>query len=391
MLVDFFFALRQAGLQVSIREFLALLAALQQGVVGPSVEELYYLARLTLIKHETQYDRFDRVFQQYFKSVGVSTGEPAGHSGEMDASWLQQRLDDIRKRAPAAQRHEYEELAEALKQLLQEQTGRHAGGNKWVGTGGSSAFGNAGQHPEGIRIGGDSRTQSAVKVWETRLYRDYDDRRELGTRSFKTALQRLRKFARQGAADELALDDTIRATAHNGGVLDLKMRPARKSQIKVLMLLDVGGSMDAHIQLTEQLFSAARSQFRNMAFLYFHNCPYESLWRSAQRQPADVLPTWDVIHTYPSDTRLIFVGDATMSPHEILRPGGAVDYSNEEPGQTWLQRLTQAFPHFVWLNPVHESNWPHRQSLMLLRHLMQERMFPVTLDGLERGMQRLSK
>lgn len=387
MLVDFFFALRHAGLQVSIREFLALLEALQQGVIASSLEDFYYLARLILIKNEAHYDRFDRVFQHYFKGVG----EKVEQLHEIDREWLQQRLEDERKRAPAAQRHEYEQLSQALQQLLQEQTERHAGGNKWVGTGGTSAFGNAGQHPEGIRIGGESREQSAVKVWESRLYRDYDDQRELGTRSLKTALQRLRRFARQGAADELALEDTIRATAHNGGVLDLKMRPARKSQIKVLMLLDVGGSMDTHILLTEQLFSAARSQFRNMTFLYFHNCPYENLWRSAQRQPTDLLSTWDVIHTYPSDTRLIFVGDATMSPHEIARPGGAVDYSNEEAGETWLQRLTQAFPHFIWLNPVPENNWLHRQSLVMMRHLMQERMFPVTLEGLERGMRLLSK
>jgi len=269
--------------------------------------------------------------------------------------------------------------------------GRHEGGNKWIGTGGTSAFGNSGQNPEGIRIGGEGGNRSAVKVWDQRAYRDYDSELELGTRNIKVALRRLRKFAREGANEELALDDTIRATANNAGWLDLVMRPERKNKVKVLMLMDVGGSMDDHIARVEELFSAAKTEFKNMEFFYFHNCVYETLWKNNRRRHAERFATWDVIRKYPADTKLIFVGDATMSPYEIVQPGGSVEYNNEEAGAVWLQRFMHQFPKFVWLNPEPEGLWQYRQSITIIQQITSNRMYPVTMEGLERAMQMLSK
>ncbi len=388
MLIDFFFTLKDAKIPVSIKEFLLLLEALEKDVIDYSLDDFYYLARLTLVKDEAHFDKFDRAFAAYFK--GVST---LFEKKDIPLDWLLQRamreLSDEQK--AALEKFGYDRLMDRLKELLEEQKERHEGGSKWIGTGGTSPFGNGGYNPEGIRIGGESRHRSAVKVWEQRTYRDYDAEREIGTRNIKVALRRLRKFARQGAADELALDDTIRSTANNAGWLDIRMRPERRNNIKVLMLLDVGGSMDDHIQRTEELFSAAKAEFKNMAFYYFHNCVYDHLWRNNQRKHAERFATWDVLRKYTPDTKVIFVGDATMSPYEILHAGGAVDYHNEEAGAEWLQRFTRTFPSHIWLNPEPESIWEYRQSIAIIRRQMDNRMVPLTLEGLERGMRMLGK
>jgi uncharacterized protein with von Willebrand factor type A (vWA) domain len=389
MLIDFFFTLKDAKIPVSIKEFLILLEAMQKNVIAPSLDEFYYLSRMTLVKSETDYDKFDRAFGWYFKGVNeIFTGNPL-----IPADWLRARLEKALSQEERRQVEKlgYDKLAEQLNKLLKEQKERHDGGSKWIGTGGTSPFGHSGHNPEGIRIGGTTRNRNAVKVWEARNFRDYDDQRELGTRNLKVALRRLRKFARDGADEELALEETIRATAHNGGYIDIRMQPERKNNIKVLMLLDVGGSMDDHIARTEELFSAARTEFKNMDFYYFHNCVYDKLWRTNQRRHAERFATWDILHKYPPDTKLIFVGDATMSPYEVLAINGSVEYKNEEPGAEWLQRLTKAFPEHVWLNPEPEGMWPYRQSIAIIRKLMDDRMFPLTLEGLERAIRVLSK
>ncbi|MGF6273528.1 uncharacterized protein with von Willebrand factor type A (vWA) domain [Massilia sp. UYP11] len=389
MLIDFFRALREAKVPVSIREFLTLLEALQRQVILPSLDEFYYLARLTLVKDEAHFDKFDRVFGLWFKGVDAVFDEKA----EIPLEWLIKRFERELTPEQKAQLEKfgYDKLQQRLQELLKEQKERHAGGSKWIGTGGTSPFGHGGTNPEGIRIGGTGRNRSAVKVWEQRTFRDYDDERELGTRNLKVALRRLRRFARQGAADELALDDTIRATASNAGWLDIRMRPERKNRIKVVMLLDVGGSMDDHVERTEELFSAASSEFKNMEFYYFHNCVYDYLWKNNRRRHSERFDTWDVLRKYPPDTRLIFVGDATMSPYEVMAPGGSVEYNNEEPGAAWLARFVSTFPHFAWLNPEPEHLWQYRQSIALIRQIVNNRMFPITLDGLERAMRLLSK
>jgi len=389
MLIDFFRALREARVPVSIREFLTLLEALQRQVILPSLDEFYYLARLTLVKDEAHFDKFDRVFGLWFKGVDAVFDEQA----DIPLEWLIKRFERELTPEQKAQLEKfgYDKLQQRLQELLKEQKERHAGGNKWIGTGGTSPFGHGGANPEGIRIGGTGRNRSAVKVWEQRTFRDYDDERELGTRNLKVALRRLRRFARQGAADELALDDTIRATAGNAGWLDIRMRPERKNRIKVVMLLDVGGSMDDHIERTEELFSAASSEFKNMEFYYFHNCVYDYLWKNNRRRHSERFPTWDVLRKYPPDTRVIFVGDATMSPYEVMAPGGSVEYNNDEPGAAWLARFVSTFPRFAWLNPEPEHLWQYRQSIALIRQIMNNRMFPITLEGLERAMRLLSK
>jgi uncharacterized protein with von Willebrand factor type A (vWA) domain len=389
MLIDFFRALREAKVPVSIREFLTLLEALQRQVIPPSLDEFYYLARLTLVKDEAHFDKFDRVFGLWFKGVDAVFDEKA----EIPLEWLLKRFERELTPEQKAQLEKfgYDKLQQRLQELLKEQKERHAGGSKWIGTGGTSPFGHGGTNPEGIRIGGTGRNRSAVKVWEQRTFRDYDDERELGTRNLKVALRRLRRFARQGAADELALDDTIRATASNAGWLDIRMRPERKNRIKVVMLLDVGGSMDDHIERTEELFSAASSEFKNMEFYYFHNCVYDYLWKNNRRRHSERFDTWDVLRKYPADTRVIFVGDATMSPYEVMAPGGSVEYNNEEPGAAWLARFVSTFPKFAWLNPEPEHLWQYRQSIALIRQIMNNRMFPITLEGLERAMRLLSK
>ena len=389
MLIDFFFTLKDAKVPVSIKEFLILLEALDKQVIAPSLDEFYYLARTTLVKDEAHFDKFDKAFGHYFHGAQLLFDK----APEIPLDWLMKRMQ---RELTAEQRAKleklgYDKLMERLKQLLDEQKGRHEGGNKWIGTGGTSPFGNGGVNPEGIRIGGEGGQRSAVKVWEARAFRDYDGERERGTRNIKGALRRLRKFAREGLADELALDDTIRATAHNAGWLELKMQPERKNKVKVLMLMDVGGSMDDHIAQVEELFSAARSEFKNMEFFYFHNCVYETLWKNNRRRHAERFATWDVLRKYPPDTKLIFVGDATMSPYEIVQPGGSVEYNNEEAGAVWLQRFAHQFPKHVWLNPEPEGLWPHRQSTAIIPQLMADRMYPVTMEGLDRAMQVLSK
>ncbi|VVD88885.1 von Willebrand factor A [Pandoraea pneumonica] len=391
MLIDFFYTLRAAKLPVSVKEYLTLLEALQRQVIAPSLDEFYYLARLSLVKDEKHYDKFDQAFGAYFKGVQ----QLVDASGEVPLDWLKKRME--RELSPEDKARiqalgGLDKLMERLKQLFDEQKGRHEGGSKWIGTGGTSPFGNGGFNPEGIRIGGESNgNRTAVKVWDQRSYRDYDDTVELGTRNIKVALRRLRKFAREGAAEELDLDDTIRATAANAGWLDLKLVPERHNNVKVLMLLDVGGSMDDHIARTEELFSAAKSEFKHLEFYYFHNCVYDYLWRQNRRRHNERFDTWDVLRKYPPDYKLIFVGDATMSPYEVLQPGGSVEYNNKEAGAVWLRRFIDRFPKHAWLNPEPEALWQYRQSISVIRQLFANRMYPITLAGLETAMRTLSK
>ena len=389
MLIDFFFTLKDAKIPVTIKEFLTLLEAMEKNLIGQSMDDFYFLARLAMVKDEAHYDKFDRAFAQYFKGINGAFETDSA----IPLDWLLKRM--ARELTPeqkaALEKFGYDKLMDRLTELLKEQKERHEGGGKWIGTGGTSPFGNGGTNPEGIRIGGTGGNRTAVKVWQQRAYKDYDAERELGTRNIKVALRRLRKFARHGADDELALDATIRATASNAGYLDIRMQPERKNKIKVLMLLDVGGSMDDHVARIEELFSAARTEFKNMAFFYFHNCVYDTLWKHNRRRNTERFPTWDILRTYPADTRLIFVGDATMSPYEVLQPGGSVEYNNEEAGAEWLARFCHAFPKFVWLNPEPEGVWQYRQSISVIKQIMNNRMFPLTIDGLERGMRLLSK
>jgi len=389
MLIDFFFTLKDARIPVSIKEFLILLEAMQKNVISPDIDDFYYLSRITLVKDEANYDKFDKAFGSYFKGIATIFEK----NPEIPLDWLMKRMQ--RELTPeqkaALEKFGYDKLMDRLKELLKEQHERHEGGNKWIGTGGSSPFGNSGYNPEGIRIGGESKNRSAVKVWDERTYKDYDSERELGTRNIKVALRRLRKFARDGAEEELALDDTIRATANNAGYLDIRMQPERRNNIKVMMLFDVGGSMDDHIARTEELFSAAKTEFKNMEFFYFHNCVYDYVWKNNRRRHAERFPTWDLLHKYSPDTKLIFVGDATMSPYEIVQPGGSVEYNNTEAGAVWLQRFTSTFANFAWLNPEPEGLWQYRQSISIIQQLMSQRMFPLTIDGLERAMRLLSK
>ena len=391
MLIDFFLHLRASKLQISIKEYLMLLEAMREQVIGPSIDEFYHLSRAALIKDERQFDKFDRAFGVYFKGVTTLPGI------EMDLplEWLKrqfQREFTAEEKAAIEKMGGLDKLLERLRELLDEQKGRHQGGSKWIGTNGTSPFGNGGFNPEGIRIGGPSAgNKSAIKVWEQRAYRDYDDQVELGTRNIKIALRRLRRFARDGAEEELDLDDTISATARNAGYLDIKMRPERHNTIKVLMLLDVGGTMDEHISRTEELFSAASSEFKHLEFYYFHNCVYDFVWKNNRRRHAERIQTWDLLRKFNSDYRLIFVGDATMSPYEILQPGGSVEYNNEEAGAIWLQRLAERFPKFAWLNPEPEAPWEYRQSISVIRQILGQRMYPVTLAGLERAMRELSR
>lgn len=401
MLIDFFYTLRAAKLPVSVKEFMVLLEALQVGMVGPhseeawSMDDFYYLARIALVKDEKHFDKFDRAFAAYFKGVELLTNtlDFSNFSKEIPADWLRQMLErhlsSEEKAAIAAMG--WDELMQTLGQRLEEQKGRHEGGNKWIGTGGTSPFGHGGYNPAGVRIGGPGRHRSAVKVWEQRAYRDYDDTQELGTRNIKVALRRLRKFARQGHELELDLPDTIRATAANAGYLDIKMVPERHNNVKILLLMDVGGTMDDHIQRVEELFSAVKAEFKHLEFYYFHNCVYDFVWKNNRRRFAEKFPTWDIIRKYNRDYKLIFVGDATMSPYEVLQPGGSVEYMNEEPGAVWLERLIQSFAHYVWINPEPQGVWQYRQSIAMIEKIMVHRMYPLTLQGLEQAMRLLSK
>ncbi len=376
MLIDFFYTLRSAKLPVSVKEYLVLLEALKEGVVGPNttqdggvdepsgykIDDFYYLSRTTLVKDEKHYDKFDRAFSAYFKGVEM--------------------LADFTRDIPM----------ETLKKRFEEQKECHEGGSRMIGTGGTSPFGANGFNPQGIRIGQEkSRNRSAVKVWDQRAYKDYDDTQELGTRNIKVALRRLRKFAREGHEEELDLDDTIRSTAANAGWLDIKMVPERHNNVKVLLLMDVGGTMDEHIARVEEMFSATKTEFKHMEFYYFHNCVYDFMWKNNRRRFSEKFATWDIIRKYNKDYKLIFIGDATMSPYEILQPGGSVEYNNEEAGAEWLQRLTNAFPKFVWINPEPQGVWQYRQSISVVQQLMNQRMYPLTIKGLEEAMRLLSK
>ncbi len=391
MLTRFFYMLREGGLKTSVTELLTLLGAMRAGLAGTSVDDFYYLSRACLVKDETQFDRFDRVFAAHFRGI-----EEAFKTliAEVPDDWLQQlntlELSD-EERAQIEAMGGFEELMKALEERLAEQDDRHEGGNRWIGTAGTSPFGVGGFNPEGVRIGQQrgGGNRRGVKVWEQREYRNLDDSVELGTRNIKLALRKLRRFAREGAADQLDLDDTIRSTARNAGYLDLKMVPERHNAIKVLLCLDVGGSMDDHVRVCEELFSAASSEFKHLEYFYFHNFVYESLWKDNRRRHSERIPVQEITHKYGPDYKLVFVGDATMSPYEIVYPGGSVEHWNEEPGAVWIKRLLDHFPKSIWLNPEPEQRWPHTPSVKITREIMEERMFPLTVHGLDEGIKRL--
>ena len=389
MFMTFFSELRQAKVPVTLKEYLVLMEALDKSVIDRSVEDFYFLSRATLVKDEKNLDKFDRVFGHVFKGL-ETVGE--GVTSEIPAEWLkaltEKFLTDEEKAAIEAMGG-FEELMKTLQERLAEQKKRHEGGNKMIGTGGTSPFGANGYNPEGVRIGQDKgRHGRAVKVWDKREYKNLDDSVELGTRNIKVALRRLRKFAREGAPDELDLDGTIKGTSRKG-YLDIVMRPERRNKIKVLIFFDIGGSMDSHIKLCEELFSAARTEFKNLEFYYFHNCLYESVWKDNRRRATEKTNTWDVLHKFPSDYKVIFVGDATMSPYEITYPGGSVEHWNEEPGAIWMDRVTQIYHSCVWLNPTPERHWDYTQSIGVMKQLVNDRMFPLTIEGLDKAMKEL--
>ena len=385
MFTTFLFALRDAGVPASITEYLALLGAMRAGVADYDVEDFYFLSRAALVKDERHLDRFDRVFGQVFK--GLEAAADGAEARALPEEWLRRLAEKHltpEEMAQVAALGGFEELMATLRKRLAEQQGRHQGGSKWIGTAGTSPFGAYGYNPEGVRIGqAESRHRRAVKVWDEREFRDLDDGVELGTRNIKLALRRLRRFAREGAATELDLDGTIRATARNAGSLDLKLVPERHNAVKLLLFFDVGGSMDDHIRVSEELFSAARSEFKNLTFFYFHNCPYERLWQENARRRDLTIPTAEVIRTYGPEYRAIFVGDATMSPYEIIQLGGSVEHRNEESGATWMSRLTRQWPRSAWLNPVPSEYWDRTHSVRLVRKLVDDRMFPLTPAGLD--------
>ncbi|MDP3512613.1 MAG: VWA domain-containing protein [Sulfuritalea sp.] len=390
MLIDFFLHLKAKKLPVSTREFLTLLEALKEHVAENSIDDFYFLARTCLVKDETHYDKFDQAFGEYFKGVTQIPGLEADIPEEWLKMMMKKHLTPEEK--AKLEKLGWDKLMEEFKKRLAEQKERHSGGSKWIGTGGSSPFGHGGYHPEGIRIGGESAgNRTAIKVWENREYRNLDDTVELGTRNIKIALRRLRRFAREGAEDELDLDGTIAGTARNAGWLDIKMRPERHNKVKVLLFLDIGGSMDDHIKVCEELFSAAKSEFKHLEYFYFHNCIYDYVWKDNRRRHGERFPLWDVMHKYGEDYKVVVVGDATMSPYEILQPGGSVEYSNEEAGAVWLQRMLDTWPRAVWLNPEPERLWDYRHSIELIRSIFNSRMFPLTLAGLERAMRELNK
>jgi len=388
---NFMDELRHAGIPASLKEHLVLLEALDLEVIERSPEEFYYLARATFVKDEGLLDRFDQVFGKVFKGVETSYGT---ETAEIPEDWLrkvaelyltEEQMKEIEKLGS------WEEIMETLKKRLEEQKERHQGGNKWIGTGGTSPFGAHGYNPEGVRIGQEEgRHGRAIKVWDKREFKNLDSTKELGTRNIKIALRRLRRFAREGAADELDIDATIDGTARQGW-LDIQMRPERHNAVKLLLFLDVGGSMDPHIKLCEELFSAATAEFKNMEFFYFHNCPYEGVWKDNKRRFSERTPTWDVLHKYGHDYKVIFVGDASMSPYEITHPGGSVEHFNEEAGAVWMHRISNTYPATAWLNPVPEKHWGYSQSIAIMRELLNDRMFPLTLDGLDDAMRELSR
>ncbi len=394
MFLPFFESLRHHGVPVSLREFLAFLEALDHGLATYDVDGFYYIARTTMVKNETHLDRFDRAFAHSFKGIEDIPAKAVVDALDLPEDWLRKLAE---KHLSAAEKAEiealggFEKLMETLRERLKEQQGRHQGGSKWVGTAGTSPFGAYGYNPEGVRIGQhESRHQRAVKVWDKRDFRDLDDQREIGTRTIKVALKRLRQWARTGAADELDLDHTIRATAEHG-YLDVKTRPERRNAVRVLLFLDVGGSMDPYVQLVEELFSAARTEFKHLEHFYFHNCLYEGVWRDNKRRWNAQTPTWDVINKFGPGYKCIFVGDASMSPYEVAIPGGANEYWNEESGETWLRRVATHWPDLLWINPSNEAHWQYTQSNHMIREIIgADRMVPLTLSGLTRGMKVLN-
>jgi hypothetical protein len=391
MFLTFLDELRAAKIPASLKEHLMLLEALKADVIERTVEDFYYLSRAIYVKDEGLLDRFDQVFGKVFK--GLETDFETG-AVEIPAEWLKKLAElhlSEEDMAKIASLGSWDEIMETLKKRLEEQKGRHQGGNKWIGTAGTSPYGAEGYNPEGVRIGQEkNQNNRAIKVWDKREFKNLDSTVELGTRNIKVALRRLRKFAREGAADELDLDATIQGTARKA-YLDIVMRPERHNAVKLLLFLDVGGSMDPHVKLCEELFSAARTEFKHLEYYYFHNCPYEALWKDNRRRWSERTPTFEVMHTYPHDYKLVFVGDASMSPYEITYPGGSVEHWNEEAGQVWIERLTNVYHSAVWLNPIPEQHWAHSQSIQLVKTLMEDRMFPLTLEGLDRAMRALSR
>jgi uncharacterized protein len=390
MFFNFLDELRSAGIPASMKEHLILLEALDKDVIERNPEEFYYLSRAIFVKDEGLLDRFDQVFAKVFKGIITQYGE---QNAEIPADWLKAVAEKFltpEEMEAIKALGSWDEIMETLKKRLEEQQKRHEGGNKWIGTKGTSPYGNSGYNPEGVRIGGESKHGRALKVWDKREFKNLDSTKELGTRNIKIALRRLRKFAREGALDELDIDGTVRGTAKQGW-LDIHMRAERRNAVKLLLFLDVGGSMDPHIKLCEELFSAATTEFKNLEFFYFHNCPYEGLWKDNKRRFSERTPTWDVLHKYGHDYKIIFVGDAAMSPYEISHPGGSVEHFNEESGTVWMQRLTNTYPAAAWLNPVPKEHWGYSQSTKLLKDLMNDRMYPLTLAGLDDAMRGLTR
>ena len=392
MFQRFFTELRAANVPVSLKEYLLLVEALEKEAIPPDVGDFYYLSRAALVKDERHLDKFDRVFGHVFKGL-EKTDEAI--NAEIPADWLKlltQKYMTEEEKAQIEALGGWDKLMETLQERLKEQKERHEGGNKWIGTGGTSPYGSGGFNPEGVRIGNEGQRQGrAAKVWEKREYKNLDDNVELGVRNIKVALRRLRKFARQGAPEELDLDGTIKKSAREG-YLDIVLRPERRNTIKVLLFLDIGGSMDSHVKLCEELFSAARTEFKHMDFFYFHNCLYESVWKDNRRRHDEKSLTWDVLHKFPHDYRIVFVGDATMSPYEITYPGGSVEHWNEEPGAVWLQRVCQIYERVAWLNPTPRQHWDHTSSIQLVREIIgPQRVFPLTLSGLDGAMRELSR
>jgi uncharacterized protein len=389
MFLNFFYELKRAEIPVSVKEYLTFLGALNADLAGKQIEDFYYLSRAALVKDERHLDRFDRVFSQIFKGLETA-GE--GFSADIPAEWLRalaERLFTEEEKAQINALGGWDKIMEELKKRLAEQKGRHSGGSKWIGTGGTSPFGAYGYNPEGVRIGQDgNRNFRAVKVWDRRDFKDLDGEVELGTRNIKLGLRKLRRFARQGAASELDLDNTIKGTAHKG-YLDIAFRPERRNTVKVLIFFDIGGSMDYHVRACEELFSAARTEFKHLDYFYFHNCIYESVWRNNERRWTERVPTYEILHTYPADYKVIFVGDASMSPYEVLVPGGSVEHWNEESGQTWLERVLKTYSHAVWLNPLAERYWETMPSLKLVQQIMENRMYPLTLNGIDTAVSEL--
>jgi uncharacterized protein with von Willebrand factor type A (vWA) domain len=391
MFTNFFYELKSAKVPVTLKEYLALMEALQADLADMRVENFYYLSRTVLVKDERHLDKFDQVFGHVFKGLELMS-EAA--DAEIPEEWLRvvstlYLSEEEKKKIEAL--GGWDKIMEELKKRLAEQKGRHQGGNKWIGTGGTSPYGAEGYNPAGVRIGQkENKNFRAIKVWDKREFKDLDDKVELGTRNIKVALRRLRKFAREGAADELDLDGTIKGTARKG-FLDIQMRPERRNTVKVLMFFDIGGSMDWHIKLAEELFSAARAEFKHMEHFYFHNCLYEYVWKNNRRRWTERTPTWEVLHKYPADYKVVFIGDASMSPYEITVPGGSVEHMNEEPGAAWLRRVTGIYEHAIWLNPVPEAHWAWTPSIKLVGDIMENRMFPLTLDGLDRAMRELMR